>query len=70
MSDDRSSETAEEAQLSRAPVREPYRRPVLVSLGSLRDMTLTINTPKGRLDGSKTRRTGRGGRFDAAGGAT
>ncbi len=69
MSEDQGSDTAEVVRLTTAPVRAPYRHPVLVPLGSLRDMTLTINTPKGRLDGSKTRRTGRGGRFDAAGGA-
>lgn len=66
MTNDPGSETAEEARLA-ATNRQTYQRPVLLQLGSLRDMTLNINTPKGTLDGSKTRRTGRGGRFDAAG---
>ena len=66
MSDDRIGETAEESRPA-AVARQAYHAPVLVRLGSLRDMTLSITTTKGNPDGSKTRRTGRGGRFDAAG---
>lgn len=66
MTDDHDSRTTEAACPLEAPC-QPYQRPVLMRLGSLRDITLAISTPKGNLDGKSTRRTGRGGRFDAAG---
>lgn len=69
MSDDQCIDEAKQpCQASGA--RNAYQRPVLVRLGSLREMTLNITTTKGNPDGSKTRRTGRGGRFDAAGGTS
>jgi hypothetical protein len=66
MTDKPNVETAETAREGDAPAREPYRAPVLVQLGSLRDVTLS--TFGGiAADGSRSRKTGRGGRFDAVG---
>ena len=51
------------------PAREPYRRPVLVQLGSIRELTLHTSgssNPDGGT-GRRTSRTARGGRFDAFG---
>lgn len=51
------------------PARQPYRRPVLVQLGSIRDLTLDTGG-SGHMDGGKgagQNRTGRGGLFDAFG---
>lgn len=48
--------------------RKPYRKPVLVKLGSIRDVTLANNN-QGNRDGGKgfASRTGRGGIFDGSG---
>lgn len=48
--------------------RKPYRKPVLVKLGSIRDVTLANNN-QGNRDGGKgfASRTGRGGLFDGKG---
>jgi hypothetical protein len=43
--------------------RQPYRRPVMTKLGSLRDVTMTIN-PGSKNDGMPSRATSRGGDFD------
>ena len=42
------------------PERKPYQRPVLVSLGTLRDLT-TTTSGFGNPDGGKKQRTARGG---------
>ena len=42
--------------------KKPYQRPVLTSLGSLRDMTMTIHAG-GVPDGGKKQNTGRGGLY-------
>lgn len=49
--------------------REPYLRPVLVQLGSIRDLTLTTSGSMNKDGGSGSGqdKTGRGGRFDAFG---
>ncbi len=51
------------------PAREPYRRPVLVPLGSIRDLTLHTSGSRNPDGGSGrgTSRTARGGRCDAFG---
>lgn len=67
MSDKLITEAAGEVRVGDAPAREPYRRPVLVPLGSVRDLTLNIVTPTGANDGSSKRRTGRGGLFGSSG---
>jgi hypothetical protein len=41
-------------------VKQPYKRPVLVSLGSLRDLTSTVSGGT-NADGGKKQFTGRGG---------
>ena len=70
MSDKPSSEKVEESTAREAPARVPYRRPVLVQLGSIRDLTLSTGFT-GAGDNSKKfpNRTGRGGRFAADGSA-
>lgn len=43
--------------------KKPYRKPVLLKLGSLRELTLKKNS-KGAADGKRNRFTGRGGHHD------
>ncbi len=52
---DKSEETA-----AQPTVKKPYRKPVLIKLGSLRELTLKKNS-KGAADGKRNRFTGRGG---------
>ena len=69
MSDNPSVEAAKETRVEASTTREPYRRPVLVRLGSLREMTLSASQ-SGNSDGAtsgRNRKTGRGGKFDGAG---
>ncbi len=44
--------------------RKAWHRPTLVSLGSVRDMTMTIK-PGTKYDGNFSRNTRRGGDFEA-----
>mgnify|MGYP006289934415 CR=1 FL=1 len=44
--------------------RQAYRRPALVKLGSLRDVTLTLSAAA-KYDGMSSRNTRRGGDFEA-----
>ena len=69
MSDKLNGETANEPRGDRPTARQPYLRPVVVPLGSLRDLTLST-AQSGKTDGAtsgRNRRTGRGGTFDQAG---
>lgn len=68
MSDKPNSEKVDEVRADEASARAPYRRPVVVQLGSIRDLTLSGGF-SGTKDGGKTfpNRTGRGGRFGADG---
>lgn len=43
------------------PAKKPYEKPLLSSLGSLRDLTMTKNVFAGNKDGKFLRFTGRGG---------
>ena len=53
-----------EAQPESVQERLPYQRPVMVKLGSLRDVTQTIQ-PGTKNDGKSLRNTSRGGDFRA-----
>ncbi len=68
MNDKPSTEKVVDVSAREAAAREPYRRPALVELGSIRDLTLSAGW-KGAGDGAKKgmNRTGRGGRFAADG---
>lgn len=46
-------------------IRSPYRPPVLIKLGTLRDLTMD-NGMFGAPDGKPRRGTGRGGNFESA----
>lgn len=57
-----------QATVVEARAGKPYQKPVLKKLGSLRDVTLTVNRD-GAADGARTgnrRNTGRGGHYGAA----
>ena len=43
--------------------KKPYQKPVLVKLGTLRDLTLKKNSI-GQPDGKRNRFTGRGGHYE------
>lgn len=60
MKTDEMKPTDPQANGDQAPAKAPYQRPVLVNLGSLRDMTTKI-TGGGSADGGKKQFTGRGG---------
>lgn len=62
MIENKAPEADEASRTDTAPAKKPYKSPVLVKLGSLRDMT-TSNWGGGRKDGQKKgpRYTGRGG---------
>jgi len=63
MTDTAKPAQATEAKAEASPERQAYRRPVLVKLGSLRDVTMTVSG--GTRDGMPGRGTGRGGDFEA-----
>ncbi len=48
---------------SQPPAKKLYEKPLLSSLGSLRDLTMTKNVFSGNKDGKFLRFTGRGGRW-------
>jgi len=54
----------EAGPIAEQPERLPYRRPLMVKLGSLRDVTMTIS-PGNKKDGMNSRNTSRGGDFKA-----
>jgi len=60
MNTDEMKQTGQQAEVENAASKKPYLRPVLVNLGSLRDMTTKI-TGAGAADGGKKQNTGRGG---------
>ena len=66
MSDQPNKEASGAANVTASSRREPYRPPVMTKLGTLRDLTMTVGG-SGKFDGKASKRTGRGGRFDAAG---
>lgn len=68
MNDKPNLEKVDAVATAAVPRRAPYRRPAVVQLGSIRDLTLSGGW-SGTKDGAKKlpNRTGRGGRFDADG---
>lgn len=60
MTDDTDTQNTGAAAGADAGSRSPYRRPALIKLGSLTDMTRAVMAP-GKADGQRGRRTGRGG---------
>lgn len=54
------NKSEETSKATQPTARKPYRKPVLVELGSLRELTLKKNS-KGAADGKRNRFTGRGG---------
>ena len=63
MSDSTSLQKTQRTGTLESATRKPYRRPVVAKLGSVREMTKSINNV-GKLDGRSSRRTGRGGLVD------
>lgn len=59
---DKTNEISPSEQDAEQVQKQPYRRPVMVKLGSLRDVTMTIN-PGSKKDGRPNRSTGRGGDY-------
>ena len=57
-------EKRDAALASQAQLKRPYRPPVLTSLGTLRDLTMSQSF--GAPDGMPHMGTGRGGDFDSA----
>ena len=61
------NQTDETSSSTPQPAKQPYVKPVLSKLGSLREMTMT-KSGSGKSDGSYKRFTGRGGhRVDDSG---
>lgn len=62
---EKSLNKSEETSRTTQPTsKKVYRKPVLIELGSLRELTLKKNS-KGAADGKRNRFTGRGGRHAA-----
>jgi hypothetical protein len=62
MNSKETSQTDQQASVEQPIKRRPYDRPVLVNLGSLREMTTKL-TAAGGADGGKKQFTGRGGLY-------
>lgn len=64
MIENRAHDAGTVSEQDASPAKKPYKSPVLVKLGSLRDMTMS-NWGGGRKDGQRRgpRYTGRGGVF-------
>jgi hypothetical protein len=57
---DDKNEAGQQPPTEASEPKQPYVRPMLVNLGSLRDMTTRL-TAAGHADGGKRQHTGRGG---------
>lgn len=60
MNIDDKNEAGQQPSTKATEHKQPYVRPVLVNLGSLRDMTTRL-VAAGNADGGKKQHTGRGG---------
>lgn len=68
MADQMDGKKFDETGAGEAPARLPYKKPKLIELGTLRDLTGSVSN-SGNRDGATgaNNKTGRGGRFDEAG---